>query len=68
MRRRSMFRLNYFIPQLRLDNVSLHYGTPVLLDGVDLSISKGSHMMIYMVREPRGLLRRAFQTRCRRNS
>ena len=32
------------MPQLRLDNVSLHYGTLVLLDGVDLSISKGNHI------------------------
>jgi ATP-binding cassette subfamily F protein uup len=30
------------MPLLRLDNASLHYGNLVLLDGVDLSISKGN--------------------------
>ena len=29
------------MPLLRLDNVSLHYGPLVLLDAVDLSVSRG---------------------------
>ena len=29
------------MPLLRLDNATLHYGTLTLLDGVNLSISKG---------------------------
>ncbi|NNE05978.1 MAG: ATP-binding cassette domain-containing protein [Xanthomonadales bacterium] len=32
------------MPLLRLDNVALHYGTLVLLDGVELSISKGNRI------------------------
>ncbi|MEJ2531144.1 MAG: ATP-binding cassette domain-containing protein [Halioglobus sp.] len=32
------------MPLLRLDAVSLHYGTQVLLDGVDLSISRGEKL------------------------
>ena len=32
------------MPLLRLDAVSLHYGTQVLLDGVDLSITRGERL------------------------
>ncbi len=31
-----------FMPLLRLDNASLHYGNLALLDGVDFSVSKGN--------------------------
>jgi ATP-binding cassette subfamily F protein uup len=32
------------MPLLRLDNVSLHYGTLVLLDDISFSITKGNHI------------------------
>ena len=34
------------MPLLRLDNASLHYGTLTLLDGVDLSVSRGEKIAL----------------------
>ncbi len=44
MRTRTLSPNAPFMPLLRLDTASLHYGTQVLLDEVDLTISKGDRL------------------------